>query len=278
MAWLSNPSAGTNTASVTLNFTPSAHIGASLSVYLSTSRSSNTKSVNCTNCPITITSSTSSPLRVSWNYLTPGRTYYVYANLSTAGEIINPDYSNSSITTAEADLSITDVSWDNSYDVLYNSSTGKITFYVSMTVKNPNASSKNVSMSLSLNGTTTQTITGNAFVSGYGSSVTRTNSVTYSVGANKTAGTYTVSIPYTAYSYWTSSDGTLTSGTLRITYTVQKNNIYFNGASPLTTSLRGTPVNESILATQWNKFCENISGMSSYGNKSTDDIIKQTEV
>lgn len=112
--------------------------------------------------------------------------------------------------------------------------------------------------------------------------------ISYAYHPSTTApGTYTATIPVYISLYYAEflNDTSVTQTAflnkqfnVQVQYTISKNNIYFNGTSPLTTSLRGTPVNESILATQWNKFCENISGMSSYGNKSTDDIIKQTEV
>lgn len=110
----------------------------------------------------------------------------------------------------------------------------------------------------------------------------------YDASLPKTAGTHTVTIPINLTVYYSNyleddsvgravpSDNT--PDTITVTYTISKNKIYFNGKSALTESLRGTEVSKSILATQWNKFCENISGMSSYGNKVKGNSIMQAEV
>lgn len=83
--------------------------------------------------------------------------------------------------------------------------------------------------------------------------------ISYAYYPSTTApGTYTATIPVYISLYYAEflNDTSVTQTAflnkqfnVQVQYTISKNNIYFNGTSPLTTSLRGTPVNESILAT-----------------------------
>lgn len=228
-----------------------------------------------------------SDIDITFRNLTP-LTYYTvdYEVYESLGGLVAAENNAISFTTTEAELEITAVYVsEDPEEVEYDRNTGQLKFTIAVRVKNANPYSYPITLQLIFNE--------NEPVEQYVNVGPKSTSTFYfynvtaitdpGLRKKEDESSYIRKFPCNVYVYYYNLDGDYTviaeqDSSFEVEFKIVKEIIYFNGIGPLTSDLVGTPVKDSVLATEWNRMCEAIEGLINYGGKQSGDVIKQSEV